>query len=124
MAAFLDCGDDSSGTVGALDGPEVSGSGYVAEPEYELITELVSAPGPGPGYRERISLEETLGAVYGWVWCKYLKSFSWSMLYWRVFEFSGEAPQVIAVRAGGIWSGYMSEARGLSWDRKSRCGKK
>jgi hypothetical protein len=117
MAAFLDCGDDSSGTVGALDGPEVSDSDYVLEAK-------PAAPGPGPGYRGRVSLEESLGAVFGWVWCKYIKSFSWSMLYWPALEYCGEPPQVSAVRAGGIWSGYMSEARGLSWDRKSRKGKK
>ena len=115
MEAFWDCGDDSSGTAGALDGYDLAAA---------ISAAISTAPGPGPGYRGRVSLEETLGAVYGWVWCKYLKSFSWSMLYWRVFEFSGEVPQVSAVRAGGIWSGYMSEARGLSWDRKSRYGKK
>ncbi len=124
MVAFLDCGDNSSGTVGVSDDPAVSDSGYVAEPEYELITYLVSAPGPGPGYLRIVSLEESLGAVFGWIWCEYYGVYSWSMLYWRVFEFSGEPPQVSAVRAGGIWSGYMSEARGLSWDRKSRYGKK
>jgi hypothetical protein len=119
MAAFLDYyGDEDSGTVGALDGPEVSGSNY------ELSAALSTAPEPDPGYREHISLEESLGAVYGWVWCKYLKSFSWRMLYWPALEFSGEPPQISAVRAGGIWAGFMSEARGLSWDRKSRYGKK
>ena len=117
MAAFLDCGDDSSGTVGALDGPEVSGSDYV-------LAAGPAAPGPGPGHRGRVTLEENLGAVFGWVWCKYLKSFSWSMLYWPALEYCGEPPQVSAVRAGGFWSGFMSEARGLSWDRKSRYGKK
>jgi len=118
MAAFLDCGDDSSGTVGALDGPAVSDSDYV------LTARMTAVPGPGPGYRGPVSLEETLGAIFGWVWCKYLKQFSWSMLYWRALEFRGKMPQVSAVRAGGIWSGFMSEARGLSWDRKSRYGKK
>ena len=118
MAAFLDCGDDNSGTVGVSDEPEVSDSDYV------LAAEMLAVPGPGLGYRGRVSLEETLGAVHGWVWCKYIKQFSWSMLYWPVLEFSGEAPQVFAIRAGGFWSGYMSEARGLSWDRKSRYGKK
>lgn len=71
-----------------------------------------------------VDIYEYLGAVYGWVWCKCLKRFSWSMLYWRALEFGGEPPQVSAVRAGGIWSGFMSEARGLSWERKSRYGKK
>jgi hypothetical protein len=71
-----------------------------------------------------VDIDEFLGAVYGWVWSKYLGRFSWSMLYWPVLEFYGEPPQISAVRAGGIWSGFMSEARGLSWDRKSRYGKK
>jgi len=101
-----------------LEKPAVSDSDFV------LHAGIVAELGPGPGDRGPVSLQETLGAVYGWVWCMYLENFSWSMLYWRVLEFSGEAPQVSAVRAGGIWSGYMSEARGLSWDRKSRYGKK
>jgi hypothetical protein len=117
MAAFLDCGDDSSGTVGALDGPEVSDSDYVLEAK-------PAAPGPGPGYLRIISLEESLGAVFGMVWCEFYGVYSWSMLYWPALEYCGEPPQVSAVRAGGIWSGYMSEARGLSWERKSRYGKK
>jgi len=118
MTACLDYRNDSSGTVGALDEPEVSDS------DVALIAEVVAVPGPDPGYRGRVTLEETLGAVCGWVWCKYLKSFSWSMIYWPTTEFCGEPPQVSAVRAGGFWSGFMSEARGLSWDRKSRYGKK
>ncbi len=122
MAAFLDCGDDSSGTVGALDGSAVSDSDYV------LAAVMSAEPGPGPGYRGRVTLEETLGAIFGWVWSKYLKSFSWSMLYWPVLDFPGEAPQIeilgVQICAGRFCSGYMSEARGLSWDRKSRYGKK
>lgn len=91
-------------------------------------------------------LYEYLGAVYGWccleyiVWetvfvpgsglcmtiCepRYRKEYSRSLLYWPVLEFSGNPPQVSKVRAHGIWSGFMSEARGLSWERKSRYGKK
>ena len=115
MAAFLDCGDDSSGTVGALDGPAVSDSDYV-------LAAKPAAPGPGPGYLRIMSLEESLGAVFGMVWCEFYGVYSWSMLYWPALEYCGKAPQVSAVRAGGIWSGYMSEARGLSWERKSRCG--
>ena len=118
MAAFLDCGDDSSGTVGALDGPEVSDSDYV------LAAEMLAAPGLGPGYLRIVSLEESLGAVFGWIWCEYYGVYSWSMLYWPALEYCGEPPQVSAVRARGIWSGFMSEARGLSWERKSRYGKK
>ena len=118
MAVFLDCKDDSSGTVGVLDGPEVSDSDYV------LTARMTAVPGPGPGYLRIMSLEESLGGFFGWVWCEYIKSFSWSMLYWPALEYCGEPPQVSAVRAGGIWSGFMSEARGLSWDRKSRYGKK
>ncbi len=91
-------------------------------------------------------LNEFLGAIYGWccleyvVWetvfvpdsglCmtmlepRYRKEYSRRLLYWPAIEFCGEPPQVSAVRAGGFWSGFMSEARGLSWDRKSRYGKK
>jgi len=69
-------------------------------------------------------LYESLGAVYGWCWSKQFREYAWRLLYWRMLEFCGEPPQLSAVRAGGIWSGYMSEARGLSWDRKSRKDKK
>ena len=116
MAAILDCGYDSSGTVGDMDEPTVSDLDLVLE--VELVSEIL----PGPEFRGHVSLEETLGAVYGWVWCQYVKAFSWSMLYWPALEFCGEPPQVSAVRAGSFWSGFMSEARGLSWDRKSRYG--
>lgn len=67
---------------------------------------------------------EFLGAVYGWVCIKRYQEYFWTLLYWPALEFRGEPPQVSAVRAGGFWSGFMSEARGLSWDRKSRYGKK
>ena len=92
------------------------------------------------------ALYESLGAVYGWVYneslswetvfvtkpeiChvwyepRFQREYFWCLLYWPAIEFCGEPPQLSAVRAGGIWSGYMSEARGLSWDRKSRYGKK
>ena len=91
-------------------------------------------------------LNEFLGAVYGWCGFKYLVwdevfvpgsglcmtmlkpryriDYSRRLLYWPALEFCGEPSQVSAVRAGGIWSGFMSEGRGLSWDRKSRYGKK
>ncbi|MFB0523933.1 MAG: hypothetical protein ACETVZ_00205 [Phycisphaerae bacterium] len=68
------------------------------------------------------ALYETLGAVFGWCWSKHLREYSWRLLYWPALEFCGEPPQITAIRAGGFWSGFMSEARGLRWDRKSRYG--
>jgi len=69
-----------------------------------------------------------LGAVYGWSWCKHCRENIWKLLYWPALEFCGEPPQNeilgAGICAGGFWSGFMSEARGLSWDRKSRYGKK
>lgn len=70
------------------------------------------------------ALDEILGAVFGWSWCMHLREYIWHMLYWLVLGFCGDPPQVAGVRAGGLWSGFMSEARGLSWDRKSRYGEK
>ncbi|MBA7667775.1 hypothetical protein ES703_75873 [subsurface metagenome] len=67
-------------------------------------------------------LDEILGAVYGWCWCKHFGAYIWKLLYWPALGIYGESPQVSAVRAGGFWSGFMSEARGLRWDRKSRYG--
>lgn len=48
------------------------------------------------------------------------------ILYWRyigpflIERFS----QVLRLGRLGYWAGFCSEARGLSWDRKSRYGKK
>ena len=88
----------------------------------------VSLDGPLPGYLKLVSLEESLGAVFGMVWCEFYGVYSWSMLYWPALEYCGEPPQIeilaIQICAGRFCSGYMSEARGLSWDRKSRYGKK
>ena len=67
-----------------------------------------------------IDLAEFLGAVFGHCWSKRFREYMWYLLYWPALEFCGEPPQVSAVRIGGLWSGFMSEARGLSWDRKSR----
>jgi len=69
-------------------------------------------------------LYEILGAFFGWCWCNHLREYTWRLLYWPVLEFCGDPPQVFAVCAYGFYSGFMSEARGLSWDRKSRYGEK
>ena len=87
-----------------------------------LEVAAVSLDGPVPGSRGRVSLEEKLGAFYGWVYCKYLNSYSWIMLYWPALGRYGNPPQTSTVRPHGIWSGFMSQARGLSWNRKSRYG--
>ena len=59
---------------------------------------------------------------------RYRKEYCRRMLYWPAIEFCGEQPQnkILGAQicAGVFWSGFMSEARGLSWDRKSRYGKK
>lgn len=119
MTAYLSC-DNDFGTAGTGDDSAFATSDYIKVVEVAAM----SLDGPGPGYLRLISLEESLGAVFGMIWCEYYGVYSWSMLYWPALEFSGKPSQVSAVRAGGIWSGFMSEARGLTWDRKSRYGKK
>lgn len=74
------------------------------------------------------ALYEILGVIFGWCWCKNLREFIWRLLYWLVLEFCGKPPQNeilgAEICAGGFWSGFMSEVRDLSWDRKSCYGKK
>ncbi len=112
--------DNDFGTAGTGDD-----SAFATSDSIKVVkAAAVSMDGPVPGSRGRVSLEENLGAFYGWVYCKYLNCYSWSMLYWPAIDRCGNPPQVSAVRARGIWSGFMSQARGLSWDRKSRYGKK
>ena len=69
-------------------------------------------------------LYESLGAIFGWSYCKHYNEYIWQLLYWPALVFCGDPPQVAVVSADGFWSGFMSEGRGLSWDRKSRYGKK
>jgi len=49
---------------------------------------------------------------------------AYKLAYWPTLEFHGELPQVASVLTADYWSGFMSEARGLNWDRKSRYGMK
>lgn len=64
--------------------------------------------------------------VFGWVYdffvgCHVLE-YLFSQL--NVSFLIERLSQVLRLGRLGVWSGYMSEARGLSWDRKSRYGKK
>ncbi len=67
-------------------------------------------------------------AVFAWVWYRVFGYWEMELtfLYWRYFvSFLIERlSQILRLGRLGFWSGFMSEARGLSWDRKSRYGKK
>ena len=69
-------------------------------------------------------LFQTLGAVYGWCWCKLLREYHWRMLYWPVTVAGLRGPQKRWLRRLFILAGFMSQHRGLSWDRRSRKGLK
>ena len=65
--------------------------------------------------------------VFGWFW--HVDVFGryeliLELLYWKYIVWIVDRPasKLSAVRAFGFWSGFMSEARGKSWDRKSRYG--
>jgi hypothetical protein len=97
-----------------------NGNGYARRRVKPSPVQDCCALGPGPGcYPDEITLEEYLGAVFKWGLC--WDRFSWSMVFWPA-DHSGEPPQRSAVRALSIWAGFMSEARGEHWDRKSRYG--
>ena len=87
------------------------------------VYELAPDRGGHPcfGFRPAGTLFEYLGAVYKR--CLLWDVFVWVLLYWPAAD-QGDPPQVSAVRAFDIWAGFMSEGRGLSWDRKSRYGVK
>ena len=67
-------------------------------------------------------LNEYLGAFYGWSWSEYEGCYIWRLFYWPRLYFKRMFTQYVGRVIKGIWSGFMSEARGLSWDRKSRYG--
>lgn len=76
------------------------------------------------GFVKMDELNVILGAVYGWCRVKDFIEHVWGLMYWPALDFCGDPPQVDRIHAGGFWAGFMSEARGLNWDRKSRYGKK
>jgi len=73
-----------------------------------------------------VKIHGVKAVIFGWIWdflvgCSVLK-----YLYCRliVLRLIGRFSQVLRLGHLGYWSGFMSEGRGLSWDRKSRYGKK
>lgn len=69
-------------------------------------------------------LLESMGAVYGWCWCKYQGMYVWRMLYWPAEKVGVWGPQRARLPPAFILAGFMSQHRGLSWDRRSRRGTK
>lgn len=67
-------------------------------------------------------LEETLGAKFGWCWSRHDGRWLLALLYWPKVRPTGEPGQVRTLRTRNIMAGFMSEARGRHWDRKSRYG--
>jgi len=73
---------------------------------------------------QEIQIHGVKAIVFGWYWDNVARCHVLEFLYWRYIVWIEDrpAPQVSVVRAFGFWAGFMSEARGLSWDRKSRYG--
>lgn len=70
------------------------------------------------------SIEEMKGAHYAWIYCEFYDVYLWLLIYWPVIAFIKKKSQILRKLTHDIWAGFMSESRGLSWDRKSRYGKK
>lgn len=74
-----------------------------------------------------VKIRNLKNMIFGWVWQvdvfgRYVLILE--LLYWRyiVWTTGRSGPQVSAVRAFGIWAGFMSESRGEHWDNRSRRG--
>lgn len=72
------------------------------------------------------TLNEYLGWKCGWILIpnEYEMIMAWIPLYMPIKERIVECSQIAGRIIKGFWAGFMSEARGLSWDRKSRYGLK
>jgi len=67
------------------------------------------------------------GAVYCWVWCRFCEQFELELVYWRyVFQCCVDrvVHKILRLLRLGYWSGFCSQGRGRSWDRRSRYGEK
>jgi hypothetical protein len=75
-------------------------------------------------------MEKTLREFLGWKceWVlipdEYRMILLWLPIYFPIRERLSICPKIIKRTLNGFWSGFMSESRGLSWDRKSRYGEK
>ena len=71
-------------------------------------------------------LKRHLGWRFSWyqVPNNYVMIWIYGPLYMPILEVIARASQIIGMTALGYWSGFMSESRGLNWDRKSRYGVK
>lgn len=68
-------------------------------------------------------LAEMLGAVYTWAWCEDFQEYHYVLIYWFfIVRYFLSGPQRAGFGPLFILAGFMSEARGRHWDRKSRRG--
>lgn len=77
-------------------------------------------------YRVTMSLREFLGWKCGWVLIpnKHEMIMVWLPMYMPIKERLTRSSQAVGRIINGFWSGFISQSRGLSWDRKSRYGEK
>jgi hypothetical protein len=67
-----------------------------------------------------MDINEMLGAVYGWVWCRWCRCHAWAMLYWPSTRSERRSAQVPRSDMARPWSGYRDHRRGRHWDRRRR----
>lgn len=72
------------------------------------------------------TLKEFLGWKCGWfeVPDEYVMIMLWLPVYMPIKDRLAKCSQIVGRITKGFWAGFMSESRGLCWDRKSRYGEK
>ncbi len=65
-----------------------------------------------------MSIEEMLGAVFGWTYCRQWHGYEWTMLYWPACRDTGQPAGNHRPRPLRRLSGYRDGRRGRHWDRR------
>lgn len=93
----------------------VCASDYYSEVDVQIILER---------YEKQLLDMRRLGAVVGFVWIKKFGCYSLIHKYWRIYRPIQMIFRILTRRPIVILAGFMPEARGRHWDRKSRRGEK
>lgn len=53
------------------------------------------------------SIEQYLGAIFGWVWCKAYREYSYCLLYWPVKNLNSFTKYILDDMPNDYWSGFV-----------------
>ena len=75
---------------------------------------------------QAVKMHKHITLFYSWVYDFFNRCYLMEYLYWKYTEYTQTTmqSQVAGMTMYGFQSGFMSEGRGLSWDKKSRYGLK